>query len=192
MGTILAVKKDKKICIAADCMTFSGGTRKQTAEYVSNYDKIFQYRENYMGITGGTFPSWPLLFEDYFKKLKTPAKLNTREEIFRTFIQFHSELKDQYFLNPLEDDGDEFESSRFQTLLINPDGIFKVYQLRSVQQFSRFWAIGQGAPYALGAMEALYDQLATSEEIAMQALQATAAFDDSTALPATLYTVTSK
>ena len=192
MGTILAVQKGKKISIAADCMTFSGSTRKQTADYVSNYDKIFQYQENYIGIVGGLFPSWPLLFNDYFSNLKPHANLSSRSEIFQTFLAFHRELKERYFLNPHEDDQDEFESSQFEALIVNPNGIFKVYHLRSVQQFSKFWAIGQGAPYALGAMEALYDQVESIEDIANQALIASSAFDDSTALPSTLYTISAK
>ncbi|MCB1116745.1 MAG: MFS transporter [Chlamydiia bacterium] len=142
MGTILAVKKGKKICIAADSMSFSGDSTKQTADYISNYDKILEYRENYIGVVGGSYSSWPLLFNEFFLTVKPCAKLSSPAEIFQTFLNFHKELKEHYFLNPNEDDRDEFESSRFEALIVNPHGIFKVYQLRSVQQFSKFWAIG--------------------------------------------------
>jgi hypothetical protein len=48
MGIVLAVKKKEIICIASDTMTISGGSRKQTAEHVSNSEKIMKWESSYI------------------------------------------------------------------------------------------------------------------------------------------------
>ncbi len=61
-------------------------------------------------------------------------------------------------MKPDEEEDDPYESSQITALLANPNGIFfGVYSLREVYEYERFWAIGSGADYALGAMQAVYD-----------------------------------
>jgi ATP-dependent protease HslVU (ClpYQ) peptidase subunit len=56
-----------------------------------------------------------------------------------------------------------------------------------VQEFSRFYAYGQGSDYAMGAMYALYDDPGRSaEDIVRLGLEAAAEFDHSTGLPITV------
>jgi ATP-dependent HslUV protease subunit HslV len=62
--------------------------------------------------------------------------------------------------------------------------------LRDTNEFDRFWAIGSGANFALGAMYAVYDQLASAEEIAKMGIMAGAEFDSGSALPLTYKTIT--
>lgn len=186
MGVVLAVKKKGVICIAADTMTVSGGSRKQTANYVDNSDKIIQCGPSYIGTTD--HPTWQLTLETYFEGLKRKPGLNSEEEIFDELLKMHQLLKDKYFLS-LDEKDEPFESSRFESLIANRHGIFKTYKLRSVQKFLHFSAIGSGASYALGALYALYDRLSSAEAIAKAALNAVAEFDDSTGLPGTFYTI---
>lgn len=186
MGTVLAVKKKGKICIAADTMTVSGGSRKQTASHVENSEKIIRCGSSYIGTTD--HPTWQLALGTYFEALKRKPKLGSEEEIFGVLLKMHPVLKDKYFLSSCEDD-EPFESSRFESLIVNHQGIFKTYKLRSVQEFIHFAAIGTGASYALGALYALYDRLNSAEDIARATLNAVAEFDDSTGLPGTFYTI---
>lgn len=188
MGVVLAVKKKGVICIAADSMTISGGSRKQTADQVVGSEKIIKWGESYVGTADHA--AWPLVLGSYFTK--KPALLTSKELIFEELLKMHQVLKEKYYLAPYGDDNDPFESSQFESLIINPSGIFKTYELRSVQQFIQFAAVGSGAAYALGAMEVLYDKLDSAEEVARAALGAVVAFDDSSALPATLYCVQSE
>ena len=51
-------------------------------------------------------------------------------------------------------------------LIANAHGIYGVYSYREVFEFERFWAIGSGRSFALGAMYAGYDKLKTAREIA--------------------------
>ncbi len=186
MGVILAIKKKNHICIAADSLTISGGSRKQTADHVINPEKILKWGSSYIGIAG--HPSWTGVLKSYFAHTKRKPLLHTREEIFEEWLHMHQILKDNYYLVPNRED-DPFESSQFESIIINSKGIFKTYELRSIQQFTQFNAIGSGTNYALGALYALYDRLNSAEEIAKAALDAVVEFDDSSALPATFYTV---
>jgi ATP-dependent HslUV protease subunit HslV len=190
MGIVLAVKKKGIICIASDTMTISGGSRKQTAEHVSNSEKVVKWGPSYIGIA--SHPIWPLVLNSYFKHEKRQPALKSKDEIFDELLNLHKALKESYFLTSYEDDEDAFESSRLESLIVNSYGIFKTYELRSVQQFIQFAAIGSGTQYALGALQALYNRLDSAEEIAKAALKAVVEFDDSSGLPGTFYTVKSK
>jgi ATP-dependent protease HslVU (ClpYQ) peptidase subunit len=61
--------------------------------------------------------------------------------------------------------------------------------MREVYQFSRFWAIGSGRKFAMGAMHALYDSPLDAAGIAEAAIRAGCEFDASSSLPLTLYTL---
>jgi ATP-dependent HslUV protease, peptidase subunit HslV len=132
------------------------------------------------------------VLRSYIKQLKQPPSLKSREEIFDELLKMHQMLKDKYYLVTEEDEDDEFESSRFESLIVNSHGIFKTYILRSIQHFIRFAAIGSGTSYALGALHALYDRLDSAEEIAKAALNIVVEFDDSSGLPGTFYSVKSQ
>jgi len=186
MGIVLAVKKKNVICIAADTMTVSGGSRKQTASYVDNSEKIIKCGTSYIGTAD--HPTWKLTIERYLGGLKHKPTFSSQEEIFTELLKMHKALKDKYFLSSNE--GEEpFESSRFESLIVNPHGIFKTCKLRSIQEFIQFSAIGSGASYALGALHALYDQLDSAEEIAKAALSMVTEFDDSSGLSGTFYII---
>ena len=190
MGIVLAVKKKGTLCIASDSMTIAGGSRKQTADQVSNTEKVVKWGASYIGTAN--HPSWPLVLKSYIKQAKNKPALKSKEEIFEELLKMHPVLKVKYYLSPCGDDDDSFESSKFESLIINPHGIFKTYDLRSVQQFIHFAAIGSGAQYGLGALYALYDRFDSAEEIAREALNAVVEFDDSSGLPGAFYTVKSK
>lgn len=102
----------------------------------------------------------------------------------------HPKLKDDFFLKVDEEDDDPYESSQMTVLLANPHGIFAVYSLREVYEYQRFWGIGSGRDYAIGAMNAVYDNPDLSaEDIARIGIEAGCAFDVSSSMPMTSYTV---
>jgi ATP-dependent protease HslVU (ClpYQ) peptidase subunit len=61
--------------------------------------------------------------------------------------------------------------------------------MREVFEYTRFWAVGSGREFALGAMHAQYPRLRSAEAIARAGIEAGAAFDRNSGLPMTLYTV---
>ncbi len=61
--------------------------------------------------------------------------------------------------------------------------------MREVFEYTRFWAVGSGREFALGAMIAQYQRLRSAAAIATSGIEAGAMFDRNSALPMTLYTV---
>jgi ATP-dependent protease HslVU (ClpYQ) peptidase subunit len=55
--------------------------------------------------------------------------------------------------------------------------------------FDRFWGIGSGRNFALGAMYAAYDRTASARRIAEIGVKAGAEFDKSSSLPARVFSV---
>ena len=74
-------------------------------------------------------------------------------------------------------------------LVANASGIYGVYSYREVFEFDRFWAIGSGRAFALGAMYADYDRLKTAREVAELGVRAGCEFDKNSSGPVKLHTL---
>ncbi|HYD81256.1 MAG TPA: MFS transporter [Paucimonas sp.] len=185
MTTCVVVKKGRQVAIAADSLVTFGDTRLSQA-YEANR-KIIQVGDSFVTLAG-TAAHFPVM-----KKLLTEmgeeCKLSTRDEVFQTFQKVHAILKDNYFLNPKEDEEDPYESSQLTALIANPHGIFGVYSLREVFSFERFWAIGSGKSFALGAMYACYDRAESAREVAEMGLKAGVEFDKSSSAPYQIHSI---
>lgn len=186
MSTIVVVKKNGKACIAADSLT-SFGDLRMGSNYESAYDKVQKHDDSYYGIVGSA--AHALVMESILKDSDVKADFSSRDNIFETFRALHPVLKEKYFLNAKDEDEDPYEATHIDALIMNPNGIFGVYSLREVSEFTKFWAIGSGSEYALGAMFAVYDQFDSAEAIAKAGVEAGAEFNSSTALPLTSYTL---
>jgi ATP-dependent HslUV protease subunit HslV len=187
VSTIVAVLKNNTACIAADSLTSFGDTR-QAAEFVTDYDKILPFGEQcYIGIVGSA--AHHLVMQNLFEKHRDKINFGDRFGIFESMRQIHPILKDEYFMNSKDDDDDSYESSRVDALIVNRSGIFGLYSLREVDQYSRFWAVGSGAEFALGAMKVAYELFDNAEDVARAGVEAGACFDNSSALPMTSYSL---
>lgn len=191
MSTVVVAKKAGKVCIAADSLT-SFGDLKLDHRYDAAHDKILRHDENYLGIVGSA--AHQLVLESVFASKKIVEKkveidLSSRIGIFESFLALHPLLKEKYFLNAKDEDDDPYESTQIDALIANPFGIFGVHSLREVTEYKKFWAIGSGAEYALGAMFAVYDTDASAEEIAHAGVAAGAEFNNASAMPLSSYVI---
>ena len=181
MSTIVVVRKGRQACIACDTLiTF--GSRKQRGDYVLAPDKVFQYKDTFIGTVG--YAVHNAVLQSYFARYPQNVDLETPEAIFETWRRMHKVLEDEYHLNPRTETDDPYATTRMSALLASPRGIFSVTPSRDVEGFPRFWAIGSGTDYALAAMFTVYDRLDDVEEIARAGISAAAEFDDGTELPA--------
>jgi ATP-dependent protease HslVU (ClpYQ) peptidase subunit len=197
MSTVVVVKKAGKVSIAADSLT-SFGDLKLNSVYDAAHDKILHFDENYIGIVGSA--AHQLVLESLLLGKKKAGNKNadkkleidfsSRLSIFETFRGLHPVLKEKYFLNSKDEDDDPYESTQIDALIANPFGIFGIHSLREVTEYKKFWAIGSGAEYALGAMFALYDKTASAEEIAQAGVAAGAEFNNASSLPLSSYEMT--
>src|SRR6266540_2973034 len=144
MTTLVAVRKNDEIAIAADSLTTFGDTRL-SSQYDRTPEKIVRYKDTYIGLCGSA----------------------AHQLVFESLLAKHNEL--------------DFYSK---------GGIFDVYSMREVFEYTKFWAAGSGREFALGAMYAQYPRLKSAAAIAQAGVEAGATFDKNSGLPMTLYTVT--
>ncbi len=185
MTTIVAVKKNGTVAIAADSLTTFGDTRLGR-QYKGEHDKVLHIQGSYIGICGSS--AHHLVLENVLTKFEN-LRLGSRAEVFETFRVLHPILKEQCYLNPKEDEDDPYESSQITALIANSSGIYGVYSYREVFDYDRFWGIGSGRNFALGAMYAAYDRARSAAEVARIGVEAGAEFDTATAGPILLHTV---
>jgi ATP-dependent protease HslVU (ClpYQ) peptidase subunit len=183
--TIVVVKKGAEIAIASDALVTFGETRLPHG-YEMN-EKIFRVGTSYIGLAGST--AHFAVLAEALRQLGEEGKLGSRQEIFGTFQRLHPVLKEKFFLNPKEEDSDPYESSQITALIANASGIYGVYSYREVFSFDRFWGIGSGRNFALGAMYAAYDRTGSARRIAEIGVRAGAEFDRSSALPARVFSI---
>jgi ATP-dependent HslUV protease, peptidase subunit HslV len=186
MSSIVVVKKSGKVVIAADSLTTFGRT-KFGKKYQRNPEKIHKFESSYIGIVGDAAHS--NVFENIIDRFGDELRFDSRKNIFETYLNLHQILKDKFHLNPEAADDVAYQSSQIDALIANENGIFGMFEFREVHEFEKFWAIGSGKPYALGAMYAVYDQREDPEEIARIGVTASCEFDNACELPMSLYSL---
>ena len=180
MSTIVVAQKNGKVCLGADTMS-SLGSLRQRAHHVANHSKITMVGDTCIGLTG-TSASLVVL-NSYFSNPERPRDFTSADAIFETLRYAHHYLKTDYFMSAQPRNDEEYETTQFYGLAANAHGIFAIYSYRSCQQFHRFWAAGSGRDFALGAMQVVYDQAETAEEIVRAGLTAATEFDGGTGAP---------
>jgi ATP-dependent HslUV protease, peptidase subunit HslV len=186
MTTLVVVRKGKTAVIAADSLTTFGDTRL-VANFDKSSDKIVRYGgSTFIGLCGSA--AHQLVFENLLSKQEA-LDFSSKAAVFETFRKLHPILKESHYLNPKEDEEDPYESTQITALIASPSGIFGVYSMREVFEFSKFWAAGSGREFALGSMLTTYDKLDTAREIAKVGVETGAHFDKNSSLPMTIYEV---
>ena len=186
MSTIVVARKGKQACIAADSLTTFGDIRL-SSDLDEHHNKIQTFGNTHMGIVGSA--AHTLVAERAFRDKSAKVDFSTRDSTFDSLIRLHPVLKDKYFLNAKDSEEDPYETSQIDSVFINPNVIFAMFALREVYEYSRYWAVGSGATYALGAMHAVYDKAKNAREIAKAGAFAGAEFDTSSAPPLYVKTV---
>ena len=186
MTTVVVVRKGGQVAIAGDSLVTFGDTR--LAHGYEQNEKLFKVGESWVGMSGTT-AHFPVLRRALNGLTPEELRLGSRDEVFDTFLKLHPKLKDTFFLNTKEDDSDPYESSQFTALIANPSGIFGVYSYREVFEFERFWGIGTGRAFALGAMYTAYDKAKTAKELAEIGVRAGCEFDKNSSGPVRVHTI---
>ncbi len=184
MTTIAVVKKGGEVAIAADSLTTFGDTRLGR-QYKGEHQKILDVQGSRVGICGSS--AHHLVIMSALARLED-VKLGSRTEVYETFRRLHPILKEHAYLNPKEDEDDPYESSQMVALIANCTGIYGVYTMREVFEFDRFWAIGSGRNFALGAMHAAFDGDHSAARIAEIGVAAGIEFDTASGPPVVLHT----
>ena len=113
-------------------------------------------------------------FLDDYLKGKKSVKLTTKQEVFLFFKKQWPVLHEKYSLvkDQCDDAASPFGELDSSFLIATKKRIFFVSSNMCVTEFLKFYAIGAGRDYAIGAMHVLYDQEKSAEEIARLAIEA--------------------
>ena len=185
MTTVVVVKKGGVAVIAGDTLTTFGATRLASVHDAAP-EKLLKHGDSYFGIAGSA--AHQLVLETLLQK-HPEFKFKGRAQIYESFRKIHPILKEEAFLNPKEEDDDPYESSQLTALVVNASGIYGVYSMREVFEFDKFWSIGSGRDFALGAMHATYTGRRSAEDIARIGVLAGAEYDTGTGLPMNIASV---
>ena len=184
MSTVVVARRGGTVAIASDSLVTFGETRLPPG-YEAN-QKMFSMAGSTVGAVGSV--AHLAVLKSALAGLPAETlKLDSRDGLFETFLALHPKLKDRFFLNTKEHDSDPYESSQFSIVVANARGVFGVESYREVFDFERFWAIGSGRRFALGAMHAVWDKAKTAREVATAGVLAGCEFDTSSAGPVRLH-----
>ena len=185
MSTVVVARRGGTVAIASDSLVTFGETRLPPG-YEAN-QKMFSMAGSTVGAVGSV--AHLAVLKSALAGLPAETlKLDSRDGLFETFLALHPKLKDRFFLNTKEHDSDPYESSQFSIVVANARGVFGVESYREVFEFERFWAIGSGRRFALGAMHAVWDKAKTAREVATAGVLAGCEFDTSSAAPVRVQT----
>ena len=170
MSIAVAVRKDARIVLATDSQTNLGSERVPAANLSG--PKFMRIGDAYMAATGWTLYS--NILADSLGRRRTTPRLDSEGTIFKFFTRLWEELHARYnFVKDQADDADSpFGSLDSTFLLVCAQGIYGVASDLSVLRYERYFAIGSGAPVAIGAVHALYESECDAEAIARSAAHA--------------------
>ena len=174
MTIILAIQKNNDTVIASDTRVSYGneiipGDNLQV-------QKIIAAGDTFIGSSG-----WGLydnILIDYLSS-RSGAAFDDAPSIFSFFMEFWQELHKRYsFVNDQSSGKDTpFGDLDAKFLFVNRSGIFLVSNNMSVRRFNKFYAIGSGSSYSMGALDALFDSELDAEAIARRAVLSAIRFD---------------
>jgi ATP-dependent protease HslVU (ClpYQ) peptidase subunit len=174
MSIVVAVKKSDRTVMAADTQSsFGSEILPQDNQSTS---KIRRVGDSLLGRAGwGVYDN---ILEEVLGQQDAPD-LNDAPRIFQFFTGLWKILHKRYaFVNdqskrkdsPFGDLGGSF-------LVANKNGIFYVAPNLGVTMFKKYYAIGTGADYSLGALYQRYDRESDVERIGRSAVETAIAFN---------------
>ena len=107
MTTVVVVRKAGQVAIAADTLVTFGDTR--LTHRLEDNSKIFKVDTpggvTYIGMAG-TVAHFPVLRKALADLPREQLRLSSKADVFETFMRLHPILKEKFFLQTKEDDGD--------------------------------------------------------------------------------------
>ena len=169
MSIAVVVKKDNKIVIGADTLQCFDSN-------MTGVDNLNESKLRCIGnamVAGAGWGLYDNILDDYLKG-KKPVRLSTKQDIFLFFKKLWPVLHEKYSFvkNQCDNAESPFGELDSSFLIATKKRIFFVSSNMCVTEFRKFYAIGAGRDYAIGAIHVLYDQEKSAEEIARLAIEA--------------------
>ncbi len=187
MSIVVVVKKDKEIVIASDSLT-TRGSLLVSSKYRQNSEMFIKYKDSWIGCVNDNMSIQMLQHalasgeEEFF--------FGSESEIYSSMLKLHKILKKSYHLDPKrrQIQNQTVEPTNMVLLIANSSGIYRVCEDKSIDNLSKFWAIGRSTGFALGAMHHVYDNC-DAKTIAEIGLKSACEFDENCGFPLQLQTI---
>lgn len=176
MTTILACKKDKKIVIGADSLIVFGDERRTRAD--SLFSKLIPYSKGVFGFAGDAVIH--NAFTYFLTKTKPKIVGMNSIALFKLFSSFLKFLEDECGYKTDSTDSDFKLTSSF--IYADSKNIYHVDRQRFISNVERFFAVGSGREYAMGAAHINF-ATKSARDVVTLSLEASAYFDVNTAHP---------
>ncbi len=174
MSIAVAVKKGNRIVLATDTQSSFGSCRVLPDNLQTV--KIRKVGSSYLAAAGwGIYDD---MLGDFLGRRKV-GSLRTRKQIFSLFLKFWKELHQTYSLvnDQCGEKDSPFGDLDASFLVVNSAGIFHIASDMSTTKFEKYFAIGSGSDYGLGALHALYNTRFDATQLANRAVDAAIAFN---------------
>jgi len=175
MSVVVAVRKNDSIVMAADSLTcFSED--EQLPQDNSRSAKIIRVGHSILG--GAGWGIYDDILGDFLADRDPPA-FDSERSIFQFFLELWKALHDKYtFVNDQASSKDSpFGDLDSSFLIANRSGLYRVCSDLCVSRFQRYYAVGSGSEYAMGAMHALFDDTLDAAQIAERSVRSAIAFN---------------
>ena len=174
LSIVVAVQKAGRTCVAADSQSNFGSLKVPVDN--ARARKIRRVGPMVLGTTG-----WALyedIFEDFLQAKDLPQPVD-KPSIFSFFLELWKDLHERYpFVNDqVSKDESPFGNLDATFVIAGETGIFYVASDLGVTRFDRYFAIGSGADFAMGALHQLIDQDLDADTIATRAVETAIAFN---------------
>lgn len=177
MSTVVAVVKNNQICIGAD----TRGTWSNTAVSHENSSstKLIEWEGvGTFAVVGNAAAKIP--FSMFLEAYEKPAKI-TNTTLYVLLRDFIKHAKEYELLQP------DITESLFHTyqnmLFACPTGAYAIDSQRGVYDVNKYFAMGSGEDFAMGAMAHTYPLKYTAEQIALAGLESAAELDIYSGVP---------
>jgi len=173
MSIVVAVKKAGRTVMAADTQSTFGAETLPPDNLITS--KMRRVGGSVLGRSGwGVYDN---ILADLLERGEEPV-LDDAERIFRFFTDLWKVLHQRYaFVNPQANRKEgPFGDLGGSFLIANANGIFYVAPNLGVTRFEKYYAIGAGADYSLGALYHLHEGESDAEQVARAAVETAIAF----------------
>jgi ATP-dependent HslUV protease subunit HslV len=178
MTTVVVTRIGGQVAMASDTLVTFGDTR--LGHDFEDNSKVFRietpFGPTHVGLAG-TVAHFPAVRKAIESLPPAERLFGSKDQVYDTFLKLHPMLKEKFYMQTKEDDSDPYESSQFTALIANSTGIYGLYSYREVFEFKKYWAIGSGRSFALGAMYAMESKTKTARELAELGVKAGCEFD---------------
>lgn len=176
MSVVCGAIRKGRIAIASDSQ-FDCESVVMGPGHLKSANKLFAVNGSVIGLVG--WQSISLIIEHLINNKPELFRLNGRTDIFDSLLTIHKLMKELYYVETREDEGQPVESNHINAIVINKQGLFGVASYREVSEYNTYWAVGAGQSLALGAMHAVYNQVDSATAIVNAGVSAACEFEES-------------